>query len=84
MPRIDVPEVARERMQGEFGDRAGHLDAGRPAADHDDRHQPVALGLVRGAVGAFERGQQFGADEARIFEAARALGVRRPIGMTEV
>ena len=58
LPRIDVPEVARQRMPGELGDRARHLDAGRPAADHDDRHQPVVLGLVRGAVGALERGQQ--------------------------
>ena len=39
--RIDVAEVVREAVPGDLGQRAGQLDAGRPAAD-DREVQPRA------------------------------------------
>ena len=39
--RVDRAEVAPQRVAGDFADRPGHLDPGRPAADDDER-QPLA------------------------------------------
>jgi hypothetical protein len=33
---IDRAKVAAQRVARQLGDLAGHLDAGRPGADHDD------------------------------------------------
>ena len=83
-PRIDAPEVARQGEAGEFGYGAGHLHAGRAAADHDRGHQPRPLfGIGRG-LGKLERGQQPGADQPRIVDRLQAGGERSPIIMPEV
>jgi hypothetical protein len=41
---IEAPEVTRQRAPRDVGQRAGQLDAGRPAAD-DDEGQPVRASL---------------------------------------
>jgi hypothetical protein len=41
--RVDRAEIARERAARELGDGAGELDAGRAAADDDDREKPRVL-----------------------------------------
>ena len=35
----DRAELVLERVAGDLGERAGHLDAGRPAADDDEGEQ---------------------------------------------
>ena len=46
-----------QRLAGDFRDRAGHLDAGRAAADDHEGQQPRALGLVVRELGLLEREQ---------------------------
>ena len=41
-PRVDVPEVAAQRVARELADLPGHLDAGRACADDDEREPGVA------------------------------------------
>ncbi len=53
--RVDVPEVARERVLRDLAERAGELDARRPRA-HDDERQPrLALRRVLLPLGELER-----------------------------
>ena len=37
---VDAAEVPAQRAAGQLGDLAGHLDAGRAGADHDEGEQP--------------------------------------------
>ena len=52
---IDVAEIRRQRLAGQLGDGAGHLDAGRSAADDDEIQQPPALLSVGLGLGLLER-----------------------------
>ena len=55
--RVDVAEVARQRLPRDLGQRAGQLDAGRPAADDHERHPgppPVSIGLALGDLECHE------------------------------
>ena len=45
--RVDRAEVAAQRVAGELGDLARHLDAGRAAADDDERQPRVAAARGR-------------------------------------
>ena len=51
---IEVAEVATDCVAGDLRDRTGQLDAGRTAADDDERQQRLTLRGVRFALGAFE------------------------------
>src|SRR3954462_13932083 len=44
--RVDRAEVAPQRVAGQLGDLAGHLDPGRPGADHDERQPGTAARLI--------------------------------------
>ena len=55
--RVDPAEVALEGVAGEFGDLPGDLDAGRAAADDDERQPRAAgAGVVLG-LGHLERAE---------------------------
>ena len=69
---IDVPEVAGERLPRHLGERARHLDAGRAAADHDERQERGAGAPVGLALGALERQQHPPPDLERILERLQA------------
>ena len=53
VPRVDRPEVEHEHVPRDLGDRPGELDAGRAAADEDERQQraaPRGIGLALGLL----------------------------------
>jgi hypothetical protein len=49
-----VTKIARQREAGDLGDRARHLDSGRPTADDDEGHQRLAPRRIRLALRLFE------------------------------
>ena len=76
---LDVPEVLPQRVPCDFGERAGQLDAGRPAADDDEGQQTplahrIALPLCR-----FERQQHPPPHLERIVERLEARAREPPI-----
>ena len=75
--RVDRAEVAAQRVVRELGDLAGHLDAGRPGADDDEREPappPLRVGLD---LGRLERGEDAAADVERAVERLQLGRVRR-------
>ena len=50
---VDRAEIALERVVRDLAERAGQLDAGRAAADDDERHPgapPLGVGLALGGL----------------------------------
>ena len=63
---IDVAEVARQRLPRDLRERAGQLDAGRAAADDDERQQRAApRGIASRARRARRRAARAGGSRAR-------------------
>ena len=75
--RVEMPEVPCERQSRDLRQRAGELDAGRPAADHDERQQRFPALRVRLTLRPFEGHQHAPADVERVFERLEAGRVRR-------
>ena len=67
-PRIEVTEIARQRQPRNLRERARHLDAGRPAADDDERQQRVRAGRIALPLRPLERQQHAAADVQRVLE----------------
>ena len=82
--RVDVPEIARERLARDLGERAGHLDAGRAAADHDKRQERLAPARIGFTLGTFERQQHAPPDVERVLERLEARRGRAPLVVPEV
>ena len=77
MRRIDVPVRTFERVVGEFGDLAGHLDARRACADDRERQQLLAPRRIAGPLGLLERAEDASAQLQRVVDrlhAGRELG----------
>ena len=81
---IEVPEIARERLPRNLGERAGHLDAGRAAADHDKGEQPLAPARIGLPLGTLERQQHAPPDVERVLERLEARRGRAPLVVPEV
>ena len=81
---IEVAEVLRQRVARDLGERAGHLDAGRTAADDDERQLRGAARGIRLTLGALEREQHAAADLERVFERLQPGRVRPPVVVAEV
>ena len=81
---VDVAEVVRERVPRDLGDRAGELDAGRAAADDDEREQRPLLLRIALALGRLERDQDPPPDLERVLDALEAGRDRRPLVVPEV
>ena len=79
-----MAEVARERLARDLGERAGHLDAGRTAADDDERQQRGALRRIALALGALERQQHAAADLERVLERLQSRRDDPPLVVAEV
>ncbi len=77
-------EVAVQDRAGELGERAGELDAGGPAADHDDRHGGLALHRVGLGLGALEGQEDATPDRERVIEGLEPRGELLPLRMAEV
>ena len=69
----DVPEVLAQRLPRDLGERAGQLDAGRPAADDDEGEQPALR--VRGSV---SRSAASNASSTRRLISSASSSVLRP------
>ena len=82
--RIDVAEIGRESTLGKLGYRAGHLHAGRAAADHDEGQEPSALRLVRFGLGALEGDQDAPAKLRRVLDLLQARSGGLPFVMAEI
>ena len=74
----------RERVAPDLGHRAGHLDAGRAAADDDEGQPGVPADRVGLALGALERQQHAAADLQRVLEALEPGRERLPLVVAEV
>ncbi len=81
---IEVPEVPGERLTGDLGQRAGHLDACRAAANHDECQQRLAANRVGLALGVLERQQHATADVERVLDRLESGRDRAPLVMPEV
>ena len=81
---VDRLEVFRQRAAGDVGDRAGELDAGRPAADDGEAQRLVLAGQVGLALGVLEGQQHAAADLERVLDRLQAGRVRRPVVMAEI
>ena len=79
-----MPEVAGERLPRDLGERARHFDAGRPAADDDERQQRRPLRRIALALGALERQQHAPPDLERILQRLQARRDRPPLVVAEV
>ena len=82
--RIDAAEIRSQCAVRDFGDRAGHFDAGRPAADDHKGQELAPLAFVVGDFRALKREQETPANEPRVFDALEARRRRRPIVMPEI
>ena len=51
---INAAEIQIQNLAGQFGKGAGEFHAGRPAANHDDSHEPVMFDGVRFVFGIFQ------------------------------
>ena len=81
---IEMPEVAGQRLSRDLGERSRHLDAGRPAADHDEGQQRRPLRRIALALGALERQQHPPPDLEGILERLQARRDRPPLVVSEV
>ena len=78
-------KVSPERVVGEFADSAGHFDAGRSAADNDERHQLLPLrSRLADAFGRLEGAEHTAANIGRLFDRLQTGAKLFPFGMAEV
>src|SRR6185437_752803 len=82
--RVDMPEIARQRLVRELGDGSGELDSGRAAADHDEGQQRGAARRIATGFGLLESEQQPAADEQRILDALQSRREAAPLVMAEI
>ena len=77
-------EIGGECVACQLGDGAGHLDAGRSAADDDARQQCRLLGRVCPHLGALERDENPAADVGRILDLLQSGRELLPVIVAEV
>ena len=82
--RVDGAEVLGKRAIGQLGDRAGHLDAGRAAADDHEIQKPRPLGRIGFGLGLFEGEQDAAADVGRVVDGLQPRSAGGPFAVTEV
>ena len=82
--RVDRAEVLGKRAVCQLGDRAGHLDAGRAAADDHEIQQPRALGRVGLGLGLLEGEQDAAADVGRVVDGLQPRALSGPFAVTEI
>ena len=82
--RVDGAELPGHRAERDLGDRSGHLDAGRSAADHDEGQVGFAFTGIGRTLGSFEREEDPSADLQCVLDGLEAGSVRLPVVVTEV
>ena len=84
LARVHHPEVTTEGVPGELADLTGHLNPGRPGADHDEG-EPGALALLVGLeLGGLEGAQDLGAHVERALQRLHLVRVGLPLVVAEV
>ena len=79
-----MPEISRESIAGDLGDRSGHLDAGGAATDNDKGHGRFPRRFIGSPFGIFESHEDSATDFYRVFKTLQAWCQRLPFGMAEV
>ena len=82
--RVDPPEVALHRVAREDRELPGDLDAGRPAADDDERQPLVAGGGIGSALGLLEGAEDPVAEVDRVLERLQPARDLLPLVVAEV
>ena len=82
--RRDGAEIVADRFARELGDGAGHLDAGRTAADDDKGQKSCSSSRIGLDLGALEGEQDLGAQARGIVDGLDAGRIRLPLVMTEI
>jgi len=81
---VDVAEVLAQRATGQLRDLTGHLHAGGPRADDDERHQPVDLLGRAGQLGPLERPEDPAAQLEGVVDRLHPGGELRELVVAEV
>ena len=86
LPGSAIAEVAAQRVAGGLGDLAGHLDAGRPGADHHERQPRRRAARGRGStLGGLEGRRGCGRGwSARSRATSASARIRGPLVVAEV
>ena len=79
-----MPEVAGERVPRDLGERPGHLDSGRPAANHDEGQQRGPLLRIALPLRVLERQQHTPPDLEGILERLESGRDAPPLVVSEV
>ena len=82
--RIDPPEIPLHRGAADVGNRAGQLDAGRPAADDDEGQIGALCAGIALVLGALEGDQHAAPHLRRLLERLQPRREFLPLGMAEV
>ena len=82
--RVDRAEVALQGVLGDLAERAGQLDAGRAAADDDERHPLGPADRVGFPLGRLEGDEDPPPDLGRVVDRLEARRVARPLVVAEV
>ena len=82
--RVDAAEVVAQRVARDLGERAGQLDAGRPAADDDERQPGRRASASALALGRLERAQDAPPELQRVLDRLQPGRVRGPLVVAEV
>jgi hypothetical protein len=69
---------------GEFGERSGHLDAGRPGTDQHKGKEALAYCRVRHGLGLFEGEQHAAADQGGVIDRFEAGRQSPPVTVAEI
>ena len=77
-------KIGGQRALRQLGDGAGHLDAGRSAADHREGHQPAALLGIAFVLGTLERHQDAAAQIGGVVDGFQARRIERPVVAAEI
>ena len=82
--RIDPAKLAFQRVMGDFCQRAGHFDAGRAAADHDEGQKCTLAHRIGLFFGLLEGHQHMAADLERIGQRLQSRRELGPLVVAEV
>ena len=81
---LDGAKRARQRALGELGDLARQLDAGRPAAHHDEGQPALPFGVIGAHLRGLERSENPPAELQRVVDGLHAGRERREMVVAEV
>ena len=81
---INAAEIQIHHRARQFGEGAGEFHAGRPAANHDNGHEPVVFDGVGFIFSFFKREQDTAAEAQRVVESLEAGRELLPFVVAEV